>query len=313
MKKLILASAIAAIAANTATAATIYDDKGLTFKIKGDWQVQLRDNHSKTKDAEVEFDDLELKNTIAYDLGNGMKAFGQLDFGFKKAAEDSIDGSHLEEAYVGLAFDNISVAIGQQNYATERFGVESALENATKEHAFHAVSQSGDDVIRVDAKFENLTLIASTELEAEGEGSENGSSFDVLAQTELGGVKFAAAYQTYEATPTSDSEDSWGVSASTKLGAINLAADFSTTDTGSTDLDIYNVVAKFKANKTTTFTLGVTDQETSATTDKTQVYANVVYKFPAQKNVSVFAEVSNVDEDGKDYDLDLLAGLRLKF
>ncbi len=37
MKKLILAAAIAAVTANTATAATVYDDKGLTFKIKGDW------------------------------------------------------------------------------------------------------------------------------------------------------------------------------------------------------------------------------------------------------------------------------------
>ncbi|WP_297305794.1 hypothetical protein [Neptuniibacter sp.] len=49
MKKLILASAIAALAANSATAATVYENKGLTFKIKGDWQVQLRDNHKKAK------------------------------------------------------------------------------------------------------------------------------------------------------------------------------------------------------------------------------------------------------------------------
>ncbi|MFT6470599.1 MAG: hypothetical protein ACJAZ4_001025, partial [Neptuniibacter pectenicola] len=44
------------------------------------------------------------------------------------------------------------------------------------------------------------------------------------------------------------------------------------------------------------------------------IYANVVYKFPAQKNVSVFAEITNRDDDaGTDYELDVLAGMRIKF
>ena len=41
MKKLVLATAIlAASAAGTASAATIYENNGLTYKLKGDFQIR---------------------------------------------------------------------------------------------------------------------------------------------------------------------------------------------------------------------------------------------------------------------------------
>lgn len=313
MKKLILAAAVAAVATSSVNAATIYEGKGLTYKLKGDWQVQLRDNASKTKDAEVEFDDLELKNSVTYDLGNGLKAFGQLDFGFKDAAEDKQDGSDLEEAYVGLDFGGVAVSVGKTDNAADEFGVEGAYEHYEAEDAFDAAGRTdGDDLVRLDVEGENFTIVASTELEAEGEDSADTSTFEVFGATKVGGVELAAAYQTIDGGAGSD-VDIWGVSAATKLGSVAVAADYSTRDTGSVDLDVYNVVAKFKASKTTTFALGVTEEEKDASTDVTQVYANVTYKFPAQKNVSVFAEISDIDEDGKDLDMDILAGMRIKF
>lgn len=311
MKKLILAAAIAAVSASTVNAATIYEGKGLTYKLKGDWQVQLRDNASKTKDAEVEFDDLELKNSITYDLGNGLKAFGQLDFGFKDAAEDKQSGSDLEEAYVGLDFGSAAVAIGKQNNASDEFGVEGAYEHAVSEDAFDAAGQTdGDDVIRMDVEMDNFTLVVSTELEAEGEDSAGDASYELFAATEVAGVELAAAYQSID--KTANDVDTWGVSAATKLGPVALAADYSVQDNGTTDLAVYNVVAKFKASKSTTIAVGMTEEEVSSTADETQVYANVTYKFPAQKNVSIFAEISDVD-NSSDLDLDMLAGMRIKF
>ena len=191
MKKLILVAAIAAATTvGSVNAATIYEGKGLTYKLKGDWQVQLRDNASKTKDAEVEFDDLELKNSVTYDLGNGLKAFGQLDFGFKDAAEDKQSGSKLEEAYLGLDFGMAAVAVGKQNNAADEFGVEGAYEHSVSEDAFDAAGQTdGDDVIRLDIAADNFTLITSTELEAEGENSAGDASFEVFAATSVGGVE----------------------------------------------------------------------------------------------------------------------------
>ncbi|MGH1431186.1 MAG: porin [Neptuniibacter sp.] len=312
MKKLILAAAIAAVTANTATAATVYDDKGLTFKIKGDWQVQLRDNASASKDTEVEFDDLEIKNSVVYDLGNGLKAFGQLDFGFKDAAEDKQDGDKLEEAYVGLAAHGVKVSVGKQNLAGYEFGIEGAYETALEEDMFDAIATDGDDVIKVEADFDVATVIVSHELEADGENSENGEATDFFVTAGFDAVTVAAAYQTYTAANASTDIDTWGVSVEFDAGFATIGADFSSSDDESTNMDteVTNLVAAFKASKTTKIKVGFVNYEEDGGDDLDTWYANVTYKFPAQKNVSLFAEVSDTDDTD---DTDVLAGMRIKF
>jgi len=309
MKKLVLAAAVvAASTAGSASAVTIYEGKGLTYKLKGDWQIQLRQDADEDKDLNVDFDDLELKNSVAYDLGNDMTAFGQVDFGFKKAAEDDERGSQLEEAYVGLQFGNTAVAIGKQNYATDEFGVEAAYELELKTDGFEERGTDGDDVIRVDVEMDNFTLIASHELEAEGQKSEGGQSFDLFAATSVAGLELAAAYQSKEATVGADSVDTFGVSAAYKLGSVTLAADYSSTEDVA---DYYNVVAVMKAAKTTKVALGMQNVEPETGEDNSEWYANVTYKFPTQKNVSVFAEISDTDKDGTE--TAYLTGMRIKF
>ncbi|WP_293267463.1 porin [Neptunomonas sp.] len=308
MKKLILAASIAAIASSSASAATVYEGKGLTYKLKGDFQVQLRQDVGKDQSLDVEFDDLELKNSVVYDLNNGMKAFGQLDFGFKDAAEDKKDGSKLEEAYIGLDFGSVAVSVGKQNFATDEFGVEAAYELRSDADRFEAQGTDGDDTIRVDMTLENAYVSASYEIEAEGESSENGQSFDVFASTKVAGIKMALAYQTMEATPISDSKDTWGISAAYDFGVAKLAADFSTTEDVA---DQYNIAAIMPVDKTTKIAVGMLSIEPESGDDVTEWYANVTYKFPSQKNVSVFAEIADTDED--DVEIGYLAGMRLKF
>lgn len=314
MKKLILATAIAAVTANAASAATVYENNGLTYKLKGDWQVQLRDNASASKDTEVEFDDLEIKNTVIYDLGNDMKAFGQLDFGFKDAAEDkpTADSGDLEEAYLGLQIHNVKVSVGKQNLAGDEFGVEGAYETALEEDMFDAISTDGDDVIKVEADFDVATVIVSHELEADGEDSDNGEATDFFVAADFDAVSVAAAYQTYTAAGASTDIDTWGVSAEFDAGFATFAADYSSSDNEATNLDteVTNLVAAFKASKTTKVKVGFVNYDVEGGADQDTWYANVTYKFPAQKNVSLFAEVS--DTDGTD-DTDVLAGMRIKF
>lgn len=318
MKKLILASAIAAIAANSATAATIYDDKGLTFKIKGDWQVQLRDNASPSKDAEVEYDDLELKNSITYDLGNGLKAFGQLDFGFKDAAEGKQAGDKLEEAYVGLKASNISVLVGKTDNAADDFGVEGAYENGIGDDIFDEFgSGKGDDMIRADFDFDAVTVAVSHELAAEGEDSENGESTEIYVEAGFEAFTLGAAIQNYKPTPSSASEDIWGVSAAFDAGFAEFAVDYGEADQGTgDDVSFTNLVATFKPTKQVKVNVGYAqiDYDADASNDEDQIYANATYKFPAQKNVSFIAEISQRDDDaGTDYDTDILVGMRIKF
>jgi predicted porin len=318
MKKLILATAIAAITANSAFAATIYEDNGITFKMKGDWQVQLRDNASKSKDAEVEFDDLEIKNSITYDLGNDLTAYGQLDFGFKDAAEDKQAGDDLEEAYLGLKSHGVSIQVGKMDNAADDFGVEQAIEHALKDDVFKKFgSEKGDDVIRLDADLDVAHIAISHELEADGEDSANGESTEIYVEGGFEAVTLGAAFQTLKATPTSDSIDIWGVSASFDAGFAKIGIDYGVSDQGSSNNDVAmtNLAATFKASKATKIAVGYYDTNYDvANSDENAIYANVTYKFPAQKNVSVFAEITHRDDDaGTDYDLDLLAGMRIKF
>ncbi|MGM0774919.1 MAG: porin, partial [Pseudomonadota bacterium] len=119
MKKLLLAVAMSSVAAGSVNAATIYEKDGLTYKLNGDFQVQLRQKIGDDEDLFVDYDDLELKNYISYDLGNDMKAFGRVDVDFKGHANGGTADKPLEEAYVGLQYGAVSGSVGKQNFASD--------------------------------------------------------------------------------------------------------------------------------------------------------------------------------------------------
>ncbi|MGM0534904.1 MAG: porin [Pseudomonadota bacterium] len=320
MRKVMLAAAVA-MASGSASAATIYEDGGFQYKVNGDIQVQLRQKAGDDNNPDIEFDDVELKNYVSYDLNDSMKAFGRVDFGFKDAAEDKQSGSSLEEAYLGMAFGSTSVSFGKMDTAGDEFGVTEAIEANTDEDRFDAVgATSGDDVVRLDADLDALYLAASYELESEGNSSENGEYFDLFVSTEFSGLALGAAFQNWDEAVSSGDEsvDTWGVSAAYDAGFATLAMDYSESDsnidTSANNADQYNLAAKFAAASTTDIAVGMTETSYDALLgldDVTEYYANVTYKFPSYSNVSVFAEISDTDEDN--VDMGYLAGMRVKF
>jgi predicted porin len=183
MNKKALALAISTIIfSQTPIAATIYDGDGLTYKLKGDWQVQLRDNASKSQELDVEFDDLELKNTVTYELNDNLQVFGQLDFSFDRAAENRQSGDKLEEAYLGLKYNQVAFRVGKMNTSGDEFGVESAYEKPAgmNEDQFEANVDAGDDVLRIDADFDLVYISISHELESKGNTSQSDQSTDLF-------------------------------------------------------------------------------------------------------------------------------------
>jgi hypothetical protein len=311
MKKIILVAAISSITAfSSAQAATIYEGKGLTYELKGDLQVQLRQKIGEDKNTDIEFDDLELKNRLTYTLNEGLSAFGQLDFSFDRAANDGGDGAKLEEAYLGLDFGNVAVRVGKQNYSTDEFSVEKAYETVVKDDIFDLTDDAGDDVIRVDAQFDNIFVSVSTDLEADGNSNSDGDqSTDLFVSTSVGNVDLAAAFQSYQANG-SDSVNVWAVSAVYDAGFATFGADYgSMEDTA----NVYNMVAAFPVTNTTKAAIGLQniDNQDESVEDVTGWYANVTYKFPEQKNVSLFAEIGDTDEDNSS--MGYLAGLQIKF
>ena len=314
MKKLTLVTAIAAVlSGGSASAATIYDKDGLSYKMKGDWQIQLRQKPGDDNDLNVEFDDLEIKNSVAYALGDDMTAFGQLDFGFKNAADAKSDGSHLEEAYVGLGFGNVAVRMGKQAYASDEFGVHMAIENYYAAHRFDEIAVDGDDVIRLDVEMDNMTFIVSTEIEADSNSSDV-TSTDLFLATKMGGVDLGLAYQMHDPDVSVDGDDidTWGISAAFDFDAVELGLDYSdSSNDGGADSSQLNLAAGFSVAETTKMALGVSRIEEDGSEDVLETYANVTYKFPEQKNVKLFAEVTTSDEDN--VDAGFLAGMNIKF
>lgn len=313
------------MAAGAAQAATVYEKDGLTYKIKGDWQIQLRQDQGENQDLDVEYDDLEIKNYIGYEVAEGVTAFGELDFGFKNAA-DKGESPHLEESYLGFAFSGAKVLFGKTGSAADEFGIAGSLETYVADDAFDAVgATSGDDLIKVSYSQDMFGFIAAYELDPKSEhSSANGTFYDAYAYFTTMGFTVAAAYQNFQAVDEEildemtgevigmeypDSVNIYGISAEYDADFVTVAADYSVAEDVST---VYNV---FVSAPVETFTFGVgfqaIDYDADDEEDVSGYYANVVYKFPTQKNVRLFAEIGNNDEDGSD--LGFLAGMRILF
>ena len=311
-KTKLAAAILLASIGTTANSATIYQNDGLSYNVKGDWQVQLRKKAGNDQKLDIEFDDLELKNSVTYALTDGLSAFGQLDISFDNEGNDqSKDSAKLEEAYVGLDFGAATVAIGRQNLAGDEFGVEAAYETHTAEDRFEQVADKGDDVVRFSTQLGSINIVGSALLAAESSANAAGEAVDLFLSTAIAGVKLAAAYQNFnDNNPGSEDQKTWGVSASFDAQVAVIAADYSTTDTGTHDEDVTNIVLRFTPADTVKAAVGAVFVD-NGTTDSTEWYANATYHFPERKNVNLFVEIADTDEDN--VSLGYLAGMQLKF
>lgn len=319
MKKIVFGIVLAAIvaAAGSVHAATVLQKDNFTYKISGDWQVQFRQEPGEDEDLDVEYDDLEIKNYVDYKVNDSVTAFGQLDFGFKNAADkpDTDEGPHLEEAYVGVKFKDVKLFVGKTDSAGDEFGIQGTKETIVADDCFDEFGAvGGDDLIGISAEFADMVKVVAThEIEAESEKSDgNGTFYDIFVGMEFKGVSLGAAYQNLEPAGSDDDKTIYGVQVSYDAGFASFAADYSTVDDGDNDAAIWNL---FVAVPIKPVTLGAgyvsLDFDTDAQEDVTGWYANVIYKFPTAKNVRLFAEVGNTD--GDDSDMGYLAGLRIKF
>ncbi len=319
MKKVLCAVALAALVApvTNASAIDLYDKDGLKFTTKGDLEIQLRQDVGEDQDVDLVFDDLELKNRAEYDLGNDMTAFGELDFGFKKAANDSErDSGHFEEAYLGMSVGATSVLFGKTDGAGDHFGVADAKENPVADDVFDAFGATGgDDLFVVETKIGDMvTLVADYELKADSSATAaNGKFYTLYAEGEFAGFTVGAAFQNYEpADEMAEDYNMFGVSLSYDAGVVAVGADYSVVE--ETDVEpevkIANFVVSAPVGESVSFVAGYV----MADADDEDVkgwYVNATYSLPMQENVSFFAEVEDSDVD--DTDMGFLVGMALKF
>lgn len=317
MKKLVIGMVIGAflVAASSAQALTVVEKDNFKYEIKGDMQIQLRQDPGDDQDLDLEYDDLEIKNKISYELNDSLKAFGGLDFGFKDAADKSntSEDPHLEEAYIGMNINDFNIFFGKTDSAGDEFGVTASLETIVADDAFDEFGAvDGDDLIGVSGEFADMvSFLATYEIAAESEKSdENGEFFDIMVGLDINKFGIGAAYQSLEAFGSTENTDTWGLQLTFDAGFAEFGADYSVTDDGDDkDETVWNIAAVVPY-KPFEFGLGFVNLD-DGTDDVVGWYANATYKFPAAKNVRLFAEISDSDED--DVDMGYMVGMRIKF
>jgi len=295
MKKVMLTASLgAALMSGAANAVTVYKKDGLTYKIGGDFQVQLRQKAGEDQDLKVDYDDAEIKNSIVWKLDSGTKIFAQADYDLKKEKS--------EETYVGMDFGNFKWLIGDTDLPTDDFGHESQWEGSSEEDAF--VETASDDQVQLHFKLGGGKLALA--LDVEDAAEENPKvEIDALYSTEFGGLDFAVGYQSVEETPGAESIDTFGVALGTKVGGIKLGLDYSSND----NVDIVHVMSKFGIAPKTSMVIGLEKASFDASEDVNSWYVNWNYKL--NKKATLLAEIHNTDEDNSD--AGYLAGLRVKF
>ncbi len=331
MKKILCAAALAALAVPTsANAINLYDKDGLKYDLKGDWEIQFRQDVGDNQDLDLVFDDLELKNRAEYDLGNNMTAFGQVDFGFKKAANDSNRGDrgHLEEAYLGVAVSATSVLFGKTDGAADSFGVADAKKNPVADDVFDAFGATGgDDLIKFETKIGDMvTLVADHEIAADSSNSNNnGKFFSLYAQADVAGFTFGAAFQNFDPTAVADENgvitamedyNMFGVSLAYDAGFVSVGADYSIQEDSNTNPEraITNIMVGAPIGEYIKIVGGyviLDSDRRDEDEDMNGWYVNFHYYLPMQKNVGFFAEIE--DNDAENSDMGFLMGMKMAF
>jgi predicted porin len=311
MSKILFALIAISMVAVSAQAATVFQKDGLTFNINGDLQVQLRQDNGDDQDLDVEFDDLEIKNSVSYELKNGLTAFGELDFSGNSAAEAETSSILLEEGYVGLGYQNYSVLIGKTDNAADSFGVYGGLESYNSDDAFDLVGVTGgDDLIMVKADFDMVSVIVDYELEADSEDSgeaDYNEVFNILVSANIAGIDAAVAYENIDTD--SDDVDIYGISLAYDAEVIWVGADYSVADSDGDKASEWNIVAEVPVTEATTIGAGYNYLDVDDEDEVGAYYFNVQHML--HENVKVFAEIGDNDID--DSDMGYLAGLQVKF
>lgn len=303
-----------------ASAVTLFEEDNFSYELEGDLQIQLLQDTGVDEDLDINFDDGELKNRISYDLGNGLEAFGQLDF---NVSDDS--NVEREEAYVGMGYGSFEFLYGSTDYVTDDFGIENSIDVGGVDGDVFPVDSS-DDVLAFRYKTNygagDMLLGLSTDLEVNNDPS----SIDLFALVSVGPAEFGLAYQSASNLGiggiASVDVDTFGISAQYDAGVVSAAIAYSSADVDGVAFpdSIVNINAVLIAPilDTTEISLGYETIDVGDSVvvgaDTDRWYVNATYEFPQASNVSTFVEIGQADIEGvSGIDLGFLAGLRLKF
>ncbi len=300
IQKSILGAALL-VAFEGASAATLYKKGDVEWKLKGDFQVQLRRKAGENEDSFVDYDDAEIKNSITYSLDNGAKLFAQVDYDIKK--------EETEEVYVGMDFGNFTFLIGQTDLPSKDFGHEKAWEGSSFEDTFEETAEESDNQIQLRTQFAGWEFsiardIEDAEFDDAGDLVKPKVLIDAFLYKEYAGFDFGFAYQELDAEFGSDSINTFGVGVGTSFGPVEVGLDYSENDS----LEVLALVTEFSVAPKTNLVASYEVAEEDGV-DINSWYMSLNHKI--HDKITLLGELSNTDEDGSD--VAYVLGMRVKF
>lgn len=298
--KVCMVTLIAVFAASfSVNAATVYDKDGTKLGVKGDYQIQLRQDIGADEDLYVDYDDLTVTFDAKQELDYGWTAFGVLKMDWKGQAHGDADNA-VDEGFVGVDFGMVSISMGRLYWGSDDFEVEEAIEF---DGGYAIPEDEGSDSARIDVDLDVVKAALSGDLEVE----DNESVAEAYIYTGFKGLEAGVLYQSYKDNADADSLDTIGARAGYDFGPVYLGADYTTNDVQ----DNINAVVVVPVLSKTKVALGygLESPDDSVADDVNSWYVNAVHKLGG--GVSVHAEIGDTDED--DADMGYLAGMRFKF
>ncbi|MFP4672721.1 MAG: porin [Desulfohalobiaceae bacterium] len=312
----IAAAAIFAALSFNVHAATIYEKEGTKLELKGDYQIQLRQEIGEDEDPYLDYDDLTVSFKGSQELMRGWSAFGELKMDWKDQVHgDAEDYDAVDEAYAGLKyhdlnFGSVAASMGKQDWGSDDFPVEESVEMDGGD-AFPAAS--GKETFKVNLDAGMFQAVGSYDLEENSDsGDDNDSAGELYVTTDLQGLKLGAIAQTYKENEDADSVETYGARIGYDFDVVYLAADYTTRegdDEHYQDVEHTNAVAVIPVQERTKLAVGYGHESPDEGEDVNSWYANVNYSLSS--NVKIFAEVGDNDKDNTD--MGYLAGMQFKF
>lgn len=291
MNKVFLSLALTFVLVSVdASAATVLKKDDFTWRLRGDFQVQLRQKSGIDQDLFIDYDDAELRNSFVYSLGDGVKAFAQVDYDIEKEAS--------EEVYLGVRFGGFRLAFGDTDLPSDGYGHESEYEGSSFEDAFPIASS--DNQIRIDYAYGKSQISVAKDV---GDKDER-VALDFEFITEFSGFDLGVAYQDYIAEAGGDAVATFGVALGGSLFGVGYGVDYSENDS----LEVLHFETDLKVTVDTLMVLGYEMAEEEGV-DIDSWYLNATKSL--RKNVDVIVELDSSNKESSD--VGFILGMRVRF
>lgn len=294
MKKTILATAITALFATSAQAASIYDKDGTTVDLTG--TVQVYAGQPIYDDAGIFIDTADFGFAMGYAVSENLTALGTLSF--------AADGgeANVDETFVGFEGSWGTVTIGKQYTIFDDAGIGGDYQFGFSN--FYDQDTSADQVLKY--KYESDMFFAGIAIMNNLGAGADQDGFDANVGVTLDALQLVAYYGDVD-----NAGSGLNLEVSYALESLTLAAAYSMQDfDDDSESSAIGVTADYTLNDKVMFAAGFASIDADADESLSyQYFLNGTYSFT--DSVLAYAEIGSSDADGADFGY--VAGMEVSF